>query len=309
MNTIKNDLCHINGLLSVGPIYWKRNNVRWLDGEISGIAQCGADYLINAKGLPEEFIFEYVMRINTKDDDAIFAFCGKWGLPFSPYRETWAVAANDTMAFQRQEALKAIQATELILDNKYGLAEKKISKSETARAFGRNEDTIRMCISLAEARHTLEVLGDIARDIQEYLQSDGNMSAKPDLGVIILASCNPSLPLINSSYPAAVLESVAKTIGSEYSNPVVRLYQRSLLTSAIANQLLDTLASADVWRRCAANNCGRIFKHKSSPDATRRNRQSLYCSERCYERQKRENRQQKLTVQTIHTLSDKSFYI
>jgi hypothetical protein len=64
------------------------------------------------------------------------------------------------------------------------------------------------------------------------------------------------------------------------------------LTSAISNQIIETVADEGAWYRCKAPDCGRWFKRKRGTDSPRTN--SEYCSTRCSGRvYKREQRKRK----------------
>jgi transposase len=257
-----------------------------------GIVQCGADYLLNASSLPNEFIFEHVMRLDVSSNDAVLEFCDKWGLPFSPLRELSAADSSHTDDESRRKALEAINCSERIIEESYGLVAKTPDAQGALLTYGSTGAATGMSVSLAEARSTLEMLADVARSLQAWLQGGGSGS-KPDLSAVVLAACNPMLPLVSEHYAAMRLELVTRELtGSTATPPPARLRERGLLTSAIANQLLDTLSDAAPWRRCMASGCERIFKHKSSRDTSKRKRQSLYCSDRCYEQQKRSNKAQ-----------------
>lgn len=88
---------------------------------------------------------------------------------------------------------------------------------------------------------------------------------------------------IDWKYAAAIINKCASS--SHRIDFGLNVLQRPItLTSAICNQVIDTIADPAPWLECAY--CGKPFKHQHNAQTSKKKTGTLYCSSECYENMK-----------------------
>lgn len=271
------------------------------DHEIEGLSMIGTgsgfapSTWMTADSLPIEFFSHQLFDYDPFDKEDVSRFVSEWGMPFSPQRnatfclkdwgivwqyaqtgiaETWnleeALTKTDTNSAEAA-LIEKLESGELS-------EESLVSEVERLRA-NVCIDTIGNVISSMEASTTLFVLQETVRTMLDITESGGWVSDELDraLNVLYAGSCNPRTVLSNKYWYRGGISN----LGSD-------LRYRGQLTSAICNQIIEAVEDTAPWRKCACEGCGRIFKRKQSksgnPDSD-----SIYCSDKCMERQKKRN--------------------
>ncbi|MDO4537761.1 MAG: hypothetical protein Q4B54_06325 [Coriobacteriales bacterium] len=207
--------------------------------------------------LPVEFIAHQVRDIDVDDFDAVFDFLCKWGFPYSPLREDKLCAQN--FGGLGEENLKGMWLT----------------------------DKMRMCVSVYtpvisydEVRATLLLLQETWARIERAILGDDDV--EEDL-FPINAAASASLVGYTSSYAddmeaANAWASTTNRLLTKESVSSQSMRYRGMLTSAIANQLLETIHDDAPWKVC--KECGRVFKRKQA-DSLNPDKKAIYCSATC----------------------------
>lgn len=210
--------------------------------------------------LPTEFFSHQLLDVVANDVESVFSFVRDWGLPYSPLRYNRSCMCPE--GFSVDDALSAIDLTnDLGLDFSCTYAER--------------------LISVAEAVSTLDLMQRIVRQLHTVIRvemdnvgTEGGFYSEEGFcsDPINAVSCNS---FAIASFPSSV----------SHAKGYVPL---GMLTSAIANQMIEVLNDPSEWKICACEGCGRPFKHKQTerrnPDS-----KSQYCCQRCAERQRKRN--------------------
>lgn len=198
---------------------------------------------------PNEFFGHQLMELNADDMIEVFAFVEEWGFPFWP---GGYFSGDSTEAAYR-----------------YLLA------------CGKAPAGVQV-ISAEEAMGTLQVMQIEVRDFFEGFTHGWEVA-------------RPSYVFMNygGSSPVVADTRIPHNLGAETDGRFNRNrdYYVANLTTAICNDFLETLVDRAPWRVCECEGCGRIYKHKQTKHKSDRARRSNshYCSDRCYERQKKRN--------------------
>ena len=253
------------------------------------------DNHITADDLPVEFFNHQLLEYDTSSEEDLIRFISEWGMPYSPQRNSkyclvpWgteissisATGINETrhleLAFTKTDVGKdrlfreKVDAGEIDIDN----YESELMKLDEKTC----RDTRGHVISIAEASVTLFVLQQASRMLTEIAFTVNWSSDELDqvIGTLMAGSCNP-----------LVLKPSVYWYYSSMSDLDIGLSSRGMLTSAICNQMLEAVADEAPWRKCQCEGCGKVFKRKQSksnnPDSD-----SIYCCDKCMERQKKRN--------------------
>ncbi len=250
--------------------------------------------MMSADDLPTEFFNHQLLEYDPQDQDSLIQFINDWGMPFSPQRNAkfclkdWGIIwqLTETGIAETWNLEEALTETDLDTD---GILMKMIENGELTQENALDKimevnskacfDTIGNVISLMEASVTLYVLQETVRILTQVERSGSWAADDIDrvLGVLNAGSRNEKIAL-----PATYW------YYSEMSNLNTELSSRGNLTPAICNQILACIADEAEWRECACEGCGKLFKRKqsssSNPDSD-----SIYCCDKCMERQKKRN--------------------
>lgn len=243
---------------------------------LSGFSEpCGMDGMFQSD-IPTEFFNHQLADTDPASEESIYEFISCWGMPFSPAREQRvadvhllavpenhreAMATTDELARWASEEFAAPLEEEL-KDLGYvpaqGLV---ISLSEAELAIS----TLQQCVN----RIVGFVSGQIGRDDDELVEL---------IRLVNGASCKNE-QIGSGLYPYLPIEGMQ---GLAYYG---------LLTSAICNQIIETVCDEAPWRECADKTCRRIFKRKQSSKRkkSKASLASIYCCDKCMERQGKEN--------------------
>lgn len=241
---------------------------------------------LSTDSLPIEFfnhqLFEtYTNKKNKENPDATLLFMEEWGLLFSPLRNNWGCL--DGWQFLEAMSMQGVKETDFLLEHAPELCGKAVSKLEA--------DTTRV------------VLQEIVYFLRKYIRSGGadvsslQMIREP----LNASSCYP-FQLIDPSADEikdASLNAMElfklfyKEANPEEEAPLNSFIERErlksarfadktlggmgLLTSAICNQIIQSIWNTNIpWRECAYEKCDVIFKYSQSKARTP-NADSAYC--------------------------------
>lgn len=233
------------------------------------LSPCGK---LKAEDLPHEF-FNHQLLTYTKESrrdeprdpsnrDHLVDFLETWGFPFHWARNalTGVVLGHDEGRINDEEYLNFFEGT--------GIAETAILETwfYGIKRLGNGS----RIISEAEAVFALESLQECVLDIHESVKSGRGLPSGVRSKLTTASS--------NTAIPSGALNSALGGYG-------VGLPFVGSLTSAICNQILETLADDNPWRECACDGCNIVFKRHQS-NARRPNYDSVYCCRKHLERQK-----------------------
>lgn len=225
--------------------------------------------------LPIELFNHQLFDSGKKTEDRTRTFMEGYGLLFSPLRSDWA--CFDGWQLLETMSMQGVKETDILIERKPELKGLAVSKLE------------------ASATHA--VLEEMVLFLRKYIRSGGkddkslSMLAQP----LTAASCNPyqvdapsvmepaemaakiafaeAMDLLEPDRTRA-LEALSSDQTAEFPRP---LRQMGMLTSAICNQILSTIANEDVpWRKCALDDCDVIFKYPQS-NAVKLMQDAAYC--------------------------------
>lgn len=210
--------------------------------------------LIKASDLPTEFFNHQLFEEGAKAEDCTQSFMAEWGLLFSPLRNSWGCL--DGWQFLETMSMQGVKETDILIERLPELAGRIVSK--------------------LEAETTLTVLREIVLFLRKYIRSGG----KDAKSLVMLAlplsvvSCNP-FQIGSSSLPSRdTLELARRSMPRQVT---YGLHDMGLLTSAICNQLIATIANEDIpWRECKCSDCDALFKYAQT-NAHTPNQDAYYC--------------------------------
>ncbi|MCL2654915.1 MAG: hypothetical protein FWD65_04350 [Coriobacteriia bacterium] len=207
--------------------------------------------------LPTEFFSHELMDLDIEDDDQLFDFTNNWG------------AALDPQPFADIMDLSFLIEHYLPSD------------------FVENANGIVQLHEVTEIKRTLHALKDAAHNIFKVMCNE--LQELPSNAILYYGAAGRQM--ITQSGSGAWTGGSNILDGSFVSN------RRAVgLTSAICNQIIDFIADPAVPWICEARDCERIFKRqrrfqkshgKVSPVSD-----SIYCSDRCREREKQRRRRE-----------------
>lgn len=241
---------------------------------------------LSTDSLPIEFfnhqLFEtYTNKKNKENPDATLLFMEEWGLLFSPLRNNWGCL--DGWQFLEAMSMQGVKETDFLLEHAPELCGKAVSKLEA--------DTTRV------------VLQEIVYFLRKHIRSGGAdiSSLQMIRGPLNASSCYPLqlidpsvdgikdaslsakelLKLLNreaTSEEEALLDSFIERDRLKMSRFEDKtLSEMGLLTSAICNQIIQSVRNTNLpWRECAYEKCDVIFKYSQS-EARTPNADSAYC--------------------------------
>lgn len=241
---------------------------------------------LSTDSLPIEFfnhqLFEtYTSKKNKENPDVTLLFMEEWGLLFSPLRNNWGCL--DGWQFLEAMSMQGVKETDFLLERTPELYGKAVSKLEA--------DTTRI------------VLQEIVYFLRKYIISGGadisslQMIREP----LNASSCypfqliDPSADEIKgiSSNAKELLKLLDKEATAQEKTRLDSLIEKDqlkmsrfkdktlsemgLLTSAICNQIIQSIWNTNLpWRECAYEKCDVIFKYSQS-EARTPNADSAYC--------------------------------
>ena len=224
--------------------------------------------------LPTEFFNHELMDVDVNSEPSIFAFVSKWGLPYSPSRNpaTTPITEKDKQLDKLfkaacRETSNLAWAVHIIREDE---ARQKGELEEGAKSSIDYGDSV---ISFSEASLTITTLQSVVRSIWGHFRN----GEKIDFTAINRGSCHPYIVRKH-----AFVQYVAGW------NDYRSLSSFGLFTSAICNQIIETIADNTQWRECACEGCEVIFKRKQAGSLSPYS-ESVYCCKRCEERQKKRN--------------------
>lgn len=258
---------------------------------------------LDLDSLPIEFfnhqLFEtYTNKKNESSPDSTLQFMEEWGLLFSPLRNNWACLGG--WQFLETMSMQGVKETDFLLNRVPELQGKAVSK--------------------LEADITRIVLQEIVYFLRKYIRSGNTDSVSLQMirEPLNAASCypfqlvNPSADGIEDAFLDAreIFKRLNKEATSEEvelldsfieegQRRIARLMDRSLdemglLTSAICNQIIQSIHNTDLpWRECAYEKCKAIFKYSQSSAQTP-NGDSAYCCPKHSDNQRQIRRYRKL---------------
>lgn len=255
---------------------------------------------MSANQLPTEFfnhqLFEYAST-DKEPDSRVWALMEEWGLLFSPLRNDWGCL--DGWQFLETMSMQGVRETDVLVERMPNLAGLAVSK--------------------LEAETTFAVLKEIVLFLRKYIRNEDARSLSMLARPLAAASCNPfqvvaphvptetekGVELVRADVmrkikeetadlpeptQAQIRESLETRQLEEFPMP---LRKTGMLTSAVCNQILDTIAIADVpWRECACDGCDVIFKYSQS-NAVSFNQDAYYCCPTHGARQRKRNSRKK----------------
>lgn len=233
----------------------------------------GLGYSLQTK-LPTEFFAHELIECDTNNDEAVFEFAKTWGIPFHPLRFV-----------QDEEGAKqaTIKGIETFLHD-VGIHETNQCAMYT-RDFEREEYTPEiLCISELEAKNSIRFMQAQVKALFLCLEEEASY---PDYYLVsVLDSSRRIDDVISPNYDERISMHVTYRFGERPSQLIYPQAINFSLTNAIANQICEVIKDPAEWRRCGW--CGNYFKRKRSTGKKtyKASCNSIYCSDRCYQRMK-----------------------
>jgi hypothetical protein len=261
---------------------WPRGRVKCIEaGEYVGFA-LDLDSVELIRELPVNFFSTELMAVRNDRDNFfndLSFFMEQWGFPYAldRYVSPWDVEMGEDEDWYSEHSERDIAGTRI--------TEYFYEHSKEIGFYPKNYDINKTpYISLREAAHAITSLQGIVNVIINGLRNTNNVQKKG----YETADYNGSrfdLILLNdaaSSHKALSFKSKEFGFKHELDFLTAEYPNDRGLTSAIATQIVETLADAAPWYQCKAPDCGRFFKYKRATGAPRTN--SEYCSETCANR-------------------------
>lgn len=204
--------------------------------------------------LPTEFYAHQLLEVDVSDRASVYVFVRSWGLPFSPLRYNPHCICPD--GFAVDEALEAIEGTRRLELDYPALYSRRI-------------------ISQAEAVSTIKLFQMIVEQLFTVVRAELSGQASQDglcVDPINAVSCN-----------GFVLD--YRPCSDRFTAGYVPL---GMLTSAIANQIIEVVNDRAEWKICACEGCEKPFKHKQT-DRKNPDSKAQFCCQKCAERQRKRN--------------------
>ncbi|MEG0323278.1 MAG: hypothetical protein RR619_04715 [Raoultibacter sp.] len=248
--------------------------ISWVVGDIRSASFFGNPCLAHAKSktnswdvmhyddLPKEVWNHELMGVNCKTPDSVFEFIRSFGFPFSPLRNNESCMSHSFEPPFFERTANVIGITDNMIENDYcGLVFK-----------DRDEYDAACCpvISLSEASLTIRAFQIVVSNLSEAVKGNDYFRFA---NFVNAGACNAMI----------ATDFNMESIDRRQDN----LRSCGLLTSAICNQIVETLSDSALWRECACKGCQRVFKRKSG--AKNPNAVSQYCCTECETRQRKRN--------------------
>lgn len=262
---------------------------------------------ITEEDLPTEFFNHDLMDVNAKDSKSVLEFCRKWGFPYSPQRFVHMEVTHKLKnARTRKEQEQGKSFFRSILISNFAMT----AKQEQLYRFSSNVSIPETySISLEEAGfaiHNLQfVTSSIRKGVKEGLNPSGfsyflspcscsSYHSYPTPDMVSYGAEFGAIALLTDSEDSLFSPSVTSPDSPNSSGALqIWLYEhlsvKGTLTSAICNQILNTMADPTEWRTCKCEGCEVVFKHRYGRGNRRVHNDSVYCSQKCSERQKKRN--------------------
>lgn len=265
---------------------------------------------ITEKDLPTEFFNHDLMDVNIEDVESVFEFFEKWGVPYHPLRFTAGAITHrlrlsSTGEYSEYHA-ESLSIFRSVLLSNFGMT----AMQERLEEFSPTPSILKTySITFEEARYSIFALQFAVHNIREGVKFGlhpykfshiitpcASNSYTPfyeqlripynaefgSIGILTDSEnslCSPSIVDLPTSNSLNVLP----------LNDFSHLSVRGSLTSAICNQILKTMADPTEWRTCKCEGCEVVFKHRYGRGNRRVHNDSVYCSQKCSERQKKRN--------------------
>ena len=206
--------------------------------------------------LPVEFFSNQLFEVDVDDESALFDFCSEWGLMYHPLRSS--PHFDESYRRYRGRTFFDAETLDSFMDLPIGIFVDLPDEIVSAWAVTARE----VAVTIKDLRYALL---EIKNGVMFELDGIKNFNLDIDCSLIEIGASNPYKLFFHSG-----------------STPT--------LTTAICNQVLDTLADPAPWHIC--ERCGKPFKHRQDRagavewplPAKRRTRGTKYCSYTCYTR-------------------------
>lgn len=259
-----------------GNWYYYGENGEQLDAPVAGYIMTRhlVERNINASMLPVEFFNHELMAVDPDSEPSVYEFVKEWGFPYAPSRNP-ATAPITHEDWELENHFKEVckETGELTWE----VHEIREDAARAAGELDENESTSDdygdSVISFAEASLTIRTLQDVVKSIWAHFREGERI----DFTAVNRGSCHPYV---------AQQHMFIRTVGGWDDNRSLASF--GLFTSAICNQIIETIADNTPWRDCACEGCEVIFKRKQAGSLAPYS-ESIYCCKRCEERQKKRN--------------------
>ena len=274
---------------------FRRVKRAWLAGEIVDvkISRLGItgfalipenEHYKTISGLPENFFsIELLKDVDINNPKSLISFLKKWGFPYSLYR------------YLRTRYEPYNRGYDEGLHEASGMYDTDMLYYYHKRISPYPEDcSDYQYISLREAVETICQLQKLVNGLLAQIGGDTTVKLEDFWLLNDAATGTHTIVMDETTRPLRQLlsqqsdkdETATAILPTEYG-----------LTSAIASQMIETIADDAFWYPCKAPDCGHYFKHKRKSGKPRRGsarESSEYCSDTCAERiHKQQQRQSK----------------
>lgn len=304
-------------LVNNGYIEFKKGYSAWLLPFPEVFEWNGNGYLFTcidkpAANLPREFYAHQLLEVNPRDIDSLLGFLFRWGLPYSPCRDSGYWADHFVVPF----AALAFNAP-LVEGMPYGFRNYRVDRRMLAGFIATNaanglkmeriSDDLYLIpaqrTGLAEFESPIEEAADGTEWGEALNHVGGRIISVAEASAVIEAS-QIAICSILSWVKGAITGKFETRFYREESYPVAEAWNFAELASSdfitladgsdsfdpnfisvVFDQLQTTLLSPEPWRVCEA--CGRPFKRKQNssnatpPKTERYSSRSRYCCEKC----------------------------
>lgn len=240
--------------------------------------------------LPIEFFNHELQKADAYDEESVFEFVRTWGFPFLVDRNSTVPVGErrsiPSKADQQALAEKKVRypaeggrhSLPVVFEGLFGSskrAKKAIEETESligALCGGVYKPSEQSCISVKEASLGIETLQMLTNSVLDSIRNEKEIPEEISM-------------LINLGSSRTVLAGEGWAAGEGGTG----LVERGYLTSAICNQILDTMADTNTpWRICAYEKCNRLFKRQRGK-SRKPHADSIYCCSSHSENQKKNN--------------------
>lgn len=237
--------------------------------------------------LPVEFFNHELQAVDASDEASVFSFVKTWGFPFLMDREWHDPSLERAIIPSKHDqlAIEAISEKKNSIDYLFavlfGPGKRAVAATEETEELisslcgGVRRPPKQACISAKEAALGIETLQSLTNEIFDSIRADEDIPEEVSR-------------LLNLGSSRTVLAGKGQTLEGKGRG----LPDRGYLTSAVCNQILDTMADTNVpWRICAYRKCNRLFKRQSGSSKTP-HADSVYCCKKHMENQKKINQRE-----------------
>lgn len=271
---------------------------------------------LTADQLPIEFYNHQIPACDVSKSENVAEFIKQWGMPYSPLRNDPSCLSD--WGFLDEYSAEGIRETDALLSTDLAVKGYVISAKEAAATLGVLKECVKMLresivelqISVEQFNNSLELLDGDQEALNPAVEESDQLGegAEPENGSHSDETADPSDHSQQSNFWMKVVEPLQKVcrilnaascnpfnvgapagrfdINCDYSPDLAHTGQ---LTSAICNQIIDSLANVEVpWRKCACEGCDVIFKYKQT-SARNPNNDTAYCCKAHADRQRKRN--------------------